>query len=77
MKYDFSPTLRSDAASALAPARSTVRVAAALAEAGKRRRSRRRRGGREARLSGRAGAVIASPRTRRTIGVDRSTSIIY
>jgi len=35
MKYDFSPTLRSDAASALAPARSTVRVAAALAEAEK------------------------------------------
>jgi hypothetical protein len=33
MKHDFSPTLRCDAASALAPARSTVRVAAALAEA--------------------------------------------
>jgi hypothetical protein len=33
MKFDYSPTLRSDAASALAPARSTVRVATALTNA--------------------------------------------
>ena len=54
MKYDFSPTLRSDAASALAPARSTVRVAAALAEAEKDPDPAVAVAAREARQSGRA-----------------------
>jgi HEAT repeat protein len=54
MKYDFSPTLRSDAASALAPARSTVRVAAALEEAERDPDPAVAAAAREARLSGRA-----------------------
>jgi HEAT repeat protein len=54
MKYDFSPTLRSDAASALAPARSTVRVAAALTEAERDPDAAVAAAAREARLAGRA-----------------------
>jgi HEAT repeat protein len=54
LKFDASPTLRSDAAGALAPARSTVRVAAALAEAEKDPDPAVAVAAREARLNGRA-----------------------
>jgi HEAT repeat protein len=54
MKFDYSPTLRSDAAGALAPARSSVRVATALAEAEKDPDPAVAVAAREARLTGRA-----------------------
>jgi HEAT repeat protein len=54
LKFDYSPTVRSDAANALAPARSTMRISAALAEAEKDPDPAVAAAAREARLSGRA-----------------------
>ena len=54
LKFDYSPTVRSDAAAALAPARSSVRVSAALAEAEKDPDPAVAAAAREARVNGRA-----------------------
>ena len=54
LKFDYSPTVRSDAAAALAPARSSVRVSAALAEAEKDPDPAVAAAARDARVNGRA-----------------------